>query len=83
MSGRISKCGDRLTRSYLFEAANVLLTRVERWSSVKAWAIRMAKRRRRQEGESCARAQARRFAASALARQHHLPLDEGGRRVMI
>ena len=25
VSGRISKCGDRLTRSYLFEAANVLL----------------------------------------------------------
>ncbi len=24
MSGRISKCGDGLTRSYLFEAANVL-----------------------------------------------------------
>ena len=44
MSGRISKCGDRLTRSYLFEAANVLLTRLERWSSLKAWAIRLAKR---------------------------------------
>jgi transposase len=44
VSGRISKCGDRLTRSYLFEAANVLLTRVERWSSFKAWAIRLAKR---------------------------------------
>jgi transposase len=44
VSGRISKWGDRLTRSYLFEAANVLLTRVERWSSLKAWAIRLAKR---------------------------------------
>ena len=44
VSGRISKCGDRLTRSYLFEAANVLLTRVERWSSLKAWAIRLSKR---------------------------------------
>ena len=44
VSGRISKCGDRLTRSYLFEAANVVLTRVERWSSLKAWAIRLAKR---------------------------------------
>ena len=44
VSGRISKCGDRLTRSYLFEAANVLLTRVERWSSLKAWALRLAKR---------------------------------------
>jgi transposase len=44
LSGRISRCGDRLTRSYLFEAANVLLTRVERWSSLKAWAIRLSKR---------------------------------------
>jgi transposase len=44
VSGRISKCGDRLTRSYLFEAANVLLTRVERWSFLKAWAVRLAKR---------------------------------------
>jgi hypothetical protein len=41
VSGRISKCGDRLTRSYLFEAANVLLTRVERWSCLKAWALRL------------------------------------------
>jgi transposase len=44
VSGRISRCGDRLTRSYLYEAANVLLTRVERWSSLKAWAFRLAKR---------------------------------------
>ena len=27
-SGRISKCGDRMLRSYLFEAAGVLLTRI-------------------------------------------------------
>jgi transposase len=26
-TGRISKCGDKLLRSYLYEAANVLLTR--------------------------------------------------------
>jgi transposase len=45
VSGRISKCGDRLNRSSLFEAANVLLTRIERWSSLKARAIRLAKRR--------------------------------------
>ena len=44
VSGRISRCGDRLTRSYLYEAANVLLTRVERWSFLKAWAFRLAKR---------------------------------------
>ena len=43
-TGRISKCGDKLLRSYLYEAANVLLTRVAKWSTLKAWGIRLAKR---------------------------------------
>ena len=43
-SGRISKCGNKLLRSYLYEAANVLLTRVAKWSALKAWGIRLAKR---------------------------------------
>jgi hypothetical protein len=43
-TGRISKRGDGLTRSYLFEAANVLLTRVSTWSTLKAWGMRLAKR---------------------------------------
>ena len=44
-TGRISKCGDGMLRSYLFEAANALLTRVARWSSIKAWGMRIAKRK--------------------------------------
>ena len=44
-TGRISKCGDAMLRSYLYEAANVLLTRVTRWSAIKAWGVRIAKRR--------------------------------------
>jgi transposase len=44
-TGRISKCGDSMLRSYLYEAANVLLTRVARWSALKAWGIRIAKRK--------------------------------------
>jgi transposase len=44
LAGRISKCGDKLLRSYLYEAANMLLTRVAKWSAVKAWGIRLAKR---------------------------------------
>src|SRR5262245_17308608 len=36
-TGRISKCGDKMLRSYLYEAANVLLTRVAKWSALKAW----------------------------------------------
>src|SRR6266702_4102167 len=43
-TGRISKCGDAMLRSYLFEAANVLLTRVPKWSALKAWGMRLAKR---------------------------------------
>src|SRR5207342_1668116 len=43
-SGRISKCGDAMLRSYLFEAAGVLLTRVPTWSAVKAWGMKLAKR---------------------------------------
>lgn len=42
-SGRISKCGDRMVRTCLFEAAGVLLTRVQAWSSLKAWGVRLAK----------------------------------------
>jgi transposase len=43
-TGRISKCGDAMLRSYLYEAANVLLTRVAKWSALKAWGMRVAKR---------------------------------------
>ena len=34
-----------MLRSYLYEAANVLLTRIARWSALKAWGMRIAKRR--------------------------------------
>ena len=43
-SGRVSKCGDAMLRRYLFEAAGVLLTRVPKWSALKAWGMRLAKR---------------------------------------
>jgi transposase len=33
-----------MLRSYLYEVANVVLTRVARWSALKAWGIRVAKR---------------------------------------
>jgi transposase len=43
-TGRISKCGDVMLRSYLFEAAGVLLTRVHKWCALKAWGTRLARR---------------------------------------
>ena len=42
--GRISKCGDELVRTSLYEAANVLLTRVKRWSTLKAWGMKIARK---------------------------------------
>jgi transposase len=43
-SGKISRWGDRLLRTYLFEAATVLLYRTKRWSCLKAWGMKLAKR---------------------------------------
>jgi transposase len=43
-TGRISKCGDAMLRTYLYEAANVLLTRIAKWSALKSWGMRIAKR---------------------------------------
>jgi transposase len=43
-TGRISKCGDSMVRTYLFEAAGVLLTRVQKWCALKAWGLRIARR---------------------------------------
>lgn len=44
-TGRISKVGDAMVRTALFEAANVMLTRAVRFSALKAWALRVASRR--------------------------------------
>ena len=42
--GRISKCGDEMVRSALYEAANSLVVRVKAWSAPKAGAARLARR---------------------------------------
>ena len=42
--GHISRLGDGLVRTYLFEAASVLTGKVERWSRLKAWGVRLARR---------------------------------------
>ncbi|MBV2149836.1 IS110 family transposase [Sphingobium sp. AS12] len=43
-SGRISKCGDILTRTLLYEAAVVILARIKRASGLKEWAEAIARR---------------------------------------
>jgi transposase len=42
--GRITKRGDPVVRTHLYEAANVLLTRIDRFSALKAWGLKIAKR---------------------------------------
>jgi transposase len=45
VSGGISKVGDAMARSALYEAAHVMLTRASRFSTLKRWAIEVGKRR--------------------------------------
>lgn len=49
--GAISKVGDTATRAALFEAAHVLMTRVVKWSALKAWGVRIAQRRGAKRGK--------------------------------
>jgi transposase len=45
VTGGISKVGDAMVRTALYEAANVMLTRTSRVSALKRWAVEVAKRR--------------------------------------
>jgi transposase len=42
--GRVSLCGDGMMRGLLHEAAQSMLTRVKKWSWLKAWAMTVARR---------------------------------------
>jgi transposase len=43
--GSISRCGDEMMRMMLYEAAQVMLTRTDKWSWLKAWAMKIARHR--------------------------------------
>lgn len=45
VTGSISKVGDRMVRTALYEAASVMLTRTVRMSPLKIWAMGVARRR--------------------------------------
>jgi transposase len=42
--GGVSKCGDAMLRTMLYEAAQSMLTHSKKWSWLKAWAMRVAQR---------------------------------------
>ena len=43
-SGHVSKCGDKLMRHALYEAGNAHLRRSKKWSVLRAWGVKLAKR---------------------------------------
>jgi transposase len=43
-SGHISKCGDRLLRHCLYEAASAHMRVTKKWSALRAWGVKLAKR---------------------------------------
>ena len=45
IQGRISRCGDELARTALYQAAHTLLVRSRKWSSLRAWGMKVAKHR--------------------------------------
>jgi transposase len=45
IQGKISRCGDELARTALYEAAHSLLVRSRKWSSLRAWGMKIAKGR--------------------------------------
>src|SRR5512143_192752 len=64
VTGAISKAGDAMVRSVLYEAAQVMLTRVGRFSTLKRWALAVAQRR----GMKCAKVALARKLATVLHR---------------
>lgn len=45
ITGRVSRCGDELARTALYEAAHTLLVRSRKWSRLRAWGMNVARRR--------------------------------------
>ena len=45
IQGKVSRCGDELARTALYEAAHTLLVRSKKWSSLRAWGMKVAQHR--------------------------------------
>jgi transposase len=74
--GQVSRWGDRLLRTYLFEAASVLLHRTKRWCALKAWGLRLAKRNGMKKAQ-VAVAKIGRYPSLHLDRRDLIPVEQG------
>jgi hypothetical protein len=70
-TGRISKCGDKMLRSYLFEAADVLFTRVAKIST-QSLGHSACEAKRAAQSQGCGCAKARCHSASDVDRRYRI-----------
>jgi transposase len=74
--GGVSKCGDSMLRTMLYEAAQSMLTHSKKWSWLKDWGVRIAQRRGMGARHRRGRQAARRHPAPHVGRWHRLPLEQ-------
>ncbi|MCR5873642.1 IS110 family transposase [Phenylobacterium sp. J426] len=79
-TGRISKTGDELARTYLYEAAGVLLHQVPSWCALKAWGVRLARKNGLKRARVAVRPQTRGAAPRDLGRRHTIRMAIGAAR---
>ncbi len=73
-AGAITNIGDPAARVALFAAAHVIMTRVQRWFPLKAWAMRCGLQARCETRQGRACPQTRRHPASDVDRWHRIPV---------
>ncbi len=73
-SGNISKCGDKLMRHALYEAANSHMRISKKWSTLRAWGVKLAKTYRGQKSMRGSCPQTGDYHASDVGRGNGLPL---------
>ena len=80
IQGKISRCGDELARTALYEAAHTLLVRSKKWSSLARLGHEDRQAPRHGARPRRGRPQARRHPAPHVERRHRVPLRQGAER---
>ena len=75
ITGGITRTGDEMVRTALYEAANVLLGRTTRFSKLKRWGARCRQAARFKTGQGRPGEQDRGDPASNVDRRHNLPME--------
>ena len=76
VTGGVTRVGDEMVRTALYEAANALLSRVTRFSALKRWGMDVAKRRGTKRAKVALARKIGVILASDVGRRNELPLDE-------